>query len=184
MARLGNRTAAAVLGVFRAFTRGTVSTDELGQLAAAEIVRGMGSGRVLALQDYAAASYAALGTAPTAALGATASVGKSLGEHDRLAAAAVDIVSEPVETASGAADMRLERMTRSEVYGATQDQRTDTLAADQRATGWVRGMNADACQLCQWWSRDGRVWPSSHVMPTHTGCSCWQIPQFKGETEL
>jgi hypothetical protein len=183
MALLGNITAAAVLAVFRAFTRGSVSTDELGQLAAAEIVRGMGSGRVAALQDYAAAHYAALGTAPSSALGASASVGKSLAEHDRIAAAAVDIVTEPLETAAGEPDMRLERMAHNEVYTATQDQRTDTLAADERATGWVRGMNADACQLCRWWWREGRVWDAEHVMPTHTGCKCWQEPQFTEGTE-
>jgi hypothetical protein len=30
--------------------------------------------------------------------------------------------------------------------------------------------------MCRWWHRDGRVWPTSHTMPTHKGCECTQRP--------
>lgn len=43
-----------------------------------------------------------------------------------------------------------------------------------RVRGWVRQTEADACDLCQWWERDGKVWPVDHDMPTHPGCACAQ----------
>ena len=43
-----------------------------------------------------------------------------------------------------------------------------------RVRGWVRQTEADACELCDWWARDGKVWPVDHDMPTHPGCACAQ----------
>ncbi|HET7386135.1 MAG TPA: hypothetical protein VFJ19_05645 [Nocardioidaceae bacterium] len=42
--------------------------------------------------------------------------------------------------------------------------------------GWVRGLDADPCQLCTWWWREGRVWPMTHRMPQHPGCTCQPVP--------
>lgn len=52
------------------------------------------------------------------------------------------------------------------------------LQQDDRVEGWERGLNADACQLCRWWHREGRIWPKNHPMPTHKGCRCQQVPKF------
>ena len=52
------------------------------------------------------------------------------------------------------------------------------LQDDDLATGWTRLLDAEGCQLCEWWSRDGRVWPKRHPMPRHKGCKCQQLPAY------
>ena len=69
---------------------------------------------------------------------------------------------------------RLERFASAEPLSAA----TDTYAANVQDTptveGWVRQLDADPCQLCRWWWREGRVWPSSWSMQHHPGCECTQ----------
>ena len=49
------------------------------------------------------------------------------------------------------------------------------MSRSQLVEGWTRSVSG-ACQLCNWWSRDGRVWPKDHTMPRHKGCRCTQNP--------
>lgn len=77
--------------------------------------------------------------------------------------------------------MRLERLGNAKTIREAQASYGKKLRADKLATGWKRGLNADACQLCRWWWREGRIWPRSHAMPTHKGCKCQQVPVFRGK---
>jgi hypothetical protein len=43
-----------------------------------------------------------------------------------------------------------------------------------RIVGWRRKLNADACELCRWWSRGGQLFPPDRRMPTHVSCLCEQ----------
>ena len=52
------------------------------------------------------------------------------------------------------------------------------LQEDDLATGWTRLLDTDGCELCEWWSREGRVWPKRHPMPRHNGCKCQQVPEY------
>lgn len=72
-----------------------------------------------------------------------------------------------------ATDDRLWRLGRSETSKAAQDAAREVAEHDDRVRGWVRDLNADACTLCGWWAREGRVWPADHVMPRHPGCDCF-----------
>ena len=47
-------------------------------------------------------------------------------------------------------------------------------------TGYRRGLNAGACELCTWWARDGRKWPTGHPMPSHKGCLCAPVVAVGG----
>lgn len=73
-------------------------------------------------------------------------------------------------------DMRVARLVRGEITESAHSTYSDTLGTIPHVTGWKRGLESDACQLCRWWSRNGRVWPKDHRMPRHTGCMCHQIP--------
>jgi hypothetical protein len=70
------------------------------------------------------------------------------------------------------ADMRLERLARSEVFETAQQATHDAMQKQPLVEGWVRHMDADPCQLCRWWWREGRIWPKAHPMPRHKGCNC------------
>lgn len=71
---------------------------------------------------------------------------------------------------------RLERLGYVLPIEETQGGYGDELARSSRVEGWLRGMNDDACQLCVWWWREGRVWPKRHPLQTHKGCKCQQVP--------
>lgn len=73
-------------------------------------------------------------------------------------------------------ERRLERLGYVLPMESTHGGYAAALQRDPVATGWQRGLDAGACELCQWWARDGRVWPKDHPMPTHKGCKCQQIP--------
>lgn len=72
--------------------------------------------------------------------------------------------------------MQVERLATGETLDAAHYTYGNTLRGMREVEGWTRGLEADACQLCRWWARDGRVWKKQHRMPVHTGCKCHQIP--------
>lgn len=71
-------------------------------------------------------------------------------------------------------EVAAERLARAEAVEAAQADYGSTMARSEAPTGWVRQLEHDACQLCTWWSRGGKMWPPGHRMPTHKGCTCAQ----------
>lgn len=71
---------------------------------------------------------------------------------------------------------RMERVVRGITYKAAAEAYSDGVKRSQLVSGWVRDLEPDACQMCVWWWREGRVWPKEHPMPTHTGCTCSPRP--------
>lgn len=65
----------------------------------------------------------------------------------------------------------------------TQYGYSEELKSDPQTEGWIRGLNDGACELCEFWYWDGRIWPKDHDMPTHKGCMCQQIPTVGQVTE-
>lgn len=92
-------------------------------------------------------------------------------DHDRLELAATTILTDrnPETILS-----RVERLGRAEVVGTGQGAYHDGMQTSEGVEGWRRDLEGGACQLCTWWSRDGRVWPKDHPMQKHTGCECTQ----------
>lgn len=79
-------------------------------------------------------------------------------------------------------DTRLERLGLNVAISSVQDSYQSELQGDSEVTGWTRGLDSGACQLCHFWHRSGRVWPRDHPMPTHTNCKCQQVPVYGGDT--
>lgn len=79
-----------------------------------------------------------------------------------------------------AADMarRLDRLGFSDPVARSQEEFGLRMSRDPQVEKWTRGMEADACELCRWFYKGGMSWPKDHPMPTHTGCTCHQVPQF------
>ncbi|QVI29935.1 hypothetical protein MN2019_11950 [Mycolicibacterium neoaurum] len=71
---------------------------------------------------------------------------------------------------------RVERLGRSEPLQTAQTSVTEALTGRPAGRGgylgWVRQLNAGACEVCQRWERNGRVWPADHYMPRHPNCAC------------
>ena len=79
---------------------------------------------------------------------------------------------------------RLERLGYVLPIESVQGGYESTLQGDSMVEGWQRGLNDDACQLCQWWSWEGRIWPKVQPFQTHKGCKCQQIPKVAHEDDV
>lgn len=72
--------------------------------------------------------------------------------------------------------MQLQRIADNEPKEAAARGASDLIASSPHVTGWTRGLDGDACELCVWWWREGRVFQPDHAMPRHTGCTCEPVP--------
>lgn len=153
----------------------TITLDELVGGVADTISASRSQARLNALALVQEAVETLRGT--TYLLGSTAAQNglESAQAAAKLTAVIHDVVTDGQDNAESL-DMRLTRLARGEITHAAQDTTHEALAAEPAVDGWVRDLDAGACQLCQWWSRDGRVWDTGHQMPTHKGCSCRQLP--------
>ncbi|MFA7511129.1 MAG: hypothetical protein WCZ29_11670 [Mycolicibacterium vanbaalenii] len=95
-------------------------------------------------------------------------------ETDRLAKAASTVLD--VARASDVPDNIIARIGRAEPLNTAARTYSNQLAESPLVEGWVRNMDADPCQLCQWWWREGRIWPKDHPFQTHHGCACVPRP--------
>lgn len=165
--QLGERTAADVIGLYG--NVGDVLTyQEFLDTAPAMIARANFAGVQLA---QAATNTLLISAGQLMVTGAGLAVLDHALDQGRLLRA-VSTCLEEVETA----ESRLQRLAASEPVETTQRAFGGLLDTTEAFEGWTRALEPDACQLCQWWAREGRVWPTGHSMPTHKGCQCTQRP--------
>lgn len=93
-------------------------------------------------------------------------------DRPRLHKALETVLASNLDTA-----MQVERLARNEPLEAATGAFSDGMKRNKRrVSGWTRGLEADACELCRWWWREGRVWRPDHPMPRHVGCTCHPVP--------
>lgn len=68
------------------------------------------------------------------------------------------------------------RLGRAEPLYTAARTYSDSIRESGLTKGWTRHMDADPCQLCRWWWREGRIWPAEHPFQTHQGCACVPRP--------
>ncbi|BBZ04884.1 hypothetical protein MCHIJ_43210 [Mycolicibacterium chitae] len=141
---------------------------------------------VVAMHNAQAASLAATAFAAqaTVAVGSAIPVAVTdLRDRDinRLAKAATTVIE--VARESPVPENIIGRLARAEPLKIASDTYQEQVASSELVEGWTRGMDADPCQLCQWWSREGRVWPKAHPFQRHTGCACVPIPVWRKEIQ-
>lgn len=68
--------------------------------------------------------------------------------------------------------MQVSRLARAESLSAAQDATATAMEHHDAVIGWVRQLNPEACELCQWWARGGRIWKPDHKFARHPGCNC------------
>ena len=98
-------------------------------------------------------------------------------DTDRLAKAATTVLD--VARASDVPEAIIGRLGRAEPLNTAARTYSGSLGASPLVEGWTRQMDADPCQLCRWWWREGRVWPKEHRFQTHTGCACVPRPVWR-----
>lgn len=164
--QVADHTAEQVLAAVAMYEAGDLTAEALAGIVAAFVAAGNSAAAVLGDLSLAAVLSVELGRA-VAPLGVT----RPADDPARLTKAARTLLG-----LSGASLARWERLARSEPLEAAARSYSEGIRRSRHVTGWTRNLSANACQLCQWWSRDGRVWPADHVMPTHKGCTCSPQP--------
>lgn len=165
LAETTDGTTAQVLAALAMYEAGDLPTEEFAAVVAAYVAAG--NARAAALADLSLASVLTLEAGePVAPLGIT----RPESDPDRLAKAASTLLA-----VEGSRE-RWERLARSEPRTAAAEAYSEGIRRSPRVSGWRRGVSGGACELCTWWSRDGRVWQADHPMPTHPGCTCVPLP--------
>lgn len=159
-------TAEQVTAAVALHEAGDISAEALVALVAAFIAAGNRTTASLADLSLASALTVLLGQV-VAPLGIT----RPLDDPDRLTTAARTMLA--LDNPSLA---RWQRLARAEGQEAAARAYSDAVKRSPHVAGWRRGISGSACQLCRWWSRDGRVWAADHTMPTHKGCTCHPDP--------
>lgn len=169
--RLGSKTAAQVESLWRQVVAGRYDRDKY-VTTAAEVVRtanqrGQTLSRTLLTRELAEL----LGEKP-ATLNAGEHWVRAFLEPERL----IDALTTILDGDDDEIPMRLSRFGNSEPIRSSQAETSALIRSHPQVIGWVRQLEPNACQLCEWWWREGRVWDKDHGMPEHTGCLCHQEP--------
>lgn len=168
---LGERTARQVLALLDQFDAGALQLSQVPELAAVLVKLGADQAAVMAVSELVQ-GMAEAGVPPgrlPSLSGVTAHTSLANAEM-----AAATVVAGPREQAA----TRLARLARGAVARGAQDARESTMQRSELVEGWTRGVDSTSCQLCVWWWREGRVWPKTHHMPRHPGCTCVQVPKL------
>ena len=162
---LGDGTKRIVLQLWAAVERGDLPVADFPEVAAQILAVANERGRAaaeIALNGY---MTAALGTVTTPAPFAP------VDDTARLVKAMATIAASNLDTT-----MQLARIAVAEPLEAAARRFSEGIARHPKATGWVRQLEPDACQLCVWWWREGRIWPKEHPFQHHKGCTCNPLP--------
>jgi hypothetical protein len=167
---LADANDAQVQSLYKRYLLGELTTEAVIALIAAAIAQA--NARAYALADLAVAASIMVNTGtPTTVVG----VLPPADDAARLLKAATTTLLD-VAKESPAPESIVSRLARSEPLESATKAFGEAMPQQPLVKGWVRQLDADPCQLCQWWSRDGRVWPANHPMPRHRGCECVQKP--------
>ena len=169
--RLSEASERQVLAAYRAFLSGALSRDECVQYIASAIAVSNGQAFALADLAFAAEMMTQLGEAAPVT-GVTAP-----DDLDRLTKAATTVLE--VADASPVPTAIIARLARSEPLESAANAYSDSMIRSGKTKGWVRQKSANACQLCEWWWREGRVWPAEHPFQHHKGCTCVPKPVIR-----
>lgn len=172
MKRLSAETADQVAKLWAAVEDGRITLDDFLVLATDLIATSRAGAALIAQGLLRAYLEAAMGQAIILPPGPIAP------DHVRLTKALTTIVASDLDTV-----MQLVRLATNEPLDAAARAHHDAMQTTALVSGWRRRLEADACQLCTWWWREGRVWQKNHPMPRHPGCACHAEPVVRQRTD-
>lgn len=171
LVRLAEDSERRVLAAYNAYLSGALSRDEAVHVIASLVAAANGQAVALADLAFAAEVMAQLGVQfPVPTQGAE----PGTSDLDRLTKAASTVLD--VAEASPVSTAIIARLARSEPLGSAANAYSDSMIRSGKTKGWVRQKSANACQLCTWWWREGRIWPAEHPFQHHKGCTCTPKP--------
>lgn len=169
---IGATTERALVREYKRFLAGEISAKTFTDLGVVLIGTGQAQGRMAA--EVALMSWLQE-TVTSTAVPVAAKALEHYQDLDRLERALGTVLTTGALDAE-TIEKQLGRLAYAETVEASQRAFQEGMKKSDQVGGWIRGLEPNSCQLCQWWSRDGQVWPVDHQMPTHKGCTCTPIP--------
>lgn len=163
---LAEWTADAVAGLTEQLDADELDADEWASLAAVLVATAAAQARQLAELSLTGQLIALGLPDPLPTTGAAV----ALPDLDGIRAELLDALGS--ERFPSRRDERIRAAAREPALDTARETYGEAVRDRPEITGWYRQLNADACELCQWWNREDRVWPKKHPMPTHKGCLC------------
>ena len=173
IAQIGDAVAAEIIRTLWALQDGDISREYAEQIMANLLASANSRAAGAAILAFAASIAELTGEPPIVTAGPP-TMGHATNQERLRAAFGTILTSHELHDLG--IELALSRITRTETAEAAASAFGWVLRDDDRVKGWKRGLDSNACQLCRWWSREGRTWPTIHVMPRHKGCLCTQIP--------
>lgn len=170
--QLGENTRRAVMGTYRSMTAAGLDTAAAIEVLTPVLQRGAMESEAMARAELARV-LDRMGLADTMDTGA---VSFTDADPDRTRQALTTALDDDEH-----ALMRLERLARSAPMEAAQRELTTAMQATRGIVAYVRVLESDACELCQWLYRDGFMYPIERPLTTHPGCLCTARPVTGGE---
>ena len=169
LVRLAGRAEKQALALLAAYRAGRLDRETFAAVLAALVAAANNQAAALADLSLSAAVSVAL-QRPVAPLGILTPAGDAarLLKASQTLTDALDGTPDP--------DARVARLARAEPLETAAKAYSEGMSRSEHVTGWTRSLNGEACQLCTWWWREGRVWAADHPMPTHKGCTCTPEP--------
>ncbi|SLL01448.1 Uncharacterised protein [Mycobacteroides abscessus subsp. abscessus] len=174
---LAASTVVGVLAVYAALQAGQVSVPEAGLVIATAVVTANAVATTLA-DAYVAAHIEQATGVPTPTVGLP-----PRDDTERLTKAVEKILDEQEDEPVDTAAMRIERLAHSEPLAAAQQSTVEVMAGQPAVVGWRRQMDADPCELCQFWYSGGRIYRTTTAFQSHPGCNCQPEPVFTTTTK-
>ncbi|RBY85744.1 hypothetical protein [Blastococcus sp. TF02A-30] len=161
-----------LVGLHAAYLAGRLTLDEF--IDAAALLIGAAQAQMYGLADASLAAWVSAET--QTAVPALGIVAPDNGPGLREGLSALLAVVDPEDPAA-----RVARMGRAETAGAFQDGYSEAMRERRDVVGgYVRVLNASACELCVWLWRGGYVWPAGKSFHRHPGCGCHPGPVLRG----
>lgn len=171
--KLGDTTARSLLSVLEQLTGGDL--DELTARELMSIVLELAGNQATSLGSLAYSAHAEVATGHVKAVSNAALIVPAEPTPERIGKALATIFAgDPEQLAT-----RLERLGVSDPVNVALEAFGQAMREDERVEGWTRQVERDACELCNYWDDNGRMYARDHEMPTHVGCVCSQQPAFK-----
>lgn len=76
---------------------------------------------------------------------------------------------------------RIARLAGNEPVAAATEGAQWVMEWEPSITGYTRGLEAEACDLCTWWAAESHKFAPTAQMPRHPNCLCHQVPTIDVE---
>lgn len=158
VSRLGARAGTAIEGLYTRHLAGDFTAAEFQSMAATLVSQVNAKGAVIA--ELTLGGYGG---------GLISTPVQDVSE--RVMEALDTILGSDLDTA-----MQLRRLANNEAINSASSAFSEAIKQSPDVEGYTRGVESDACELCQWLNKDDFVFPAAQEMSTHPGCLCHPIP--------